>query len=113
MGAGDLIDLALDYGYIVFGGLFVFLFSNVGAGILRAEGDVNRAIYALAITAVLNIILDPIFIYTLNMGIMGVWYGLCVGGVIGVIINYLWAKLYMNKLIKIYPTDTGLKKSLS
>ena len=71
MGAGVTINLAIEYGQIVFGGLILFIFSNVASGILRAEGDVNRPMYAIAATAILNIFLDPIFIYYLGWGVSG------------------------------------------
>lgn len=71
MGADGSLDLAIQYGQIVFGGLIFLIFSSVASGILRAEGDVKRAMYAMAATAILNIVLDPIFIYSLGMGIAG------------------------------------------
>jgi len=39
--------------------------------VIRAEGKPKIAMAAMLISAVLNIILDPIFIFTLNMGIRG------------------------------------------
>ena len=67
MGGGETLEYAIAYGNITFGLMIVFLFSSVASAILRAEGDVNRATIAMAITAVLNIVLDPIFIYTLGV----------------------------------------------
>ncbi|KZX17363.1 multidrug export protein MepA [Methanobrevibacter cuticularis] len=96
MGAGDSIDLALEYGYIVFIGLFVFLFSNVGASVLRAEGDVNRAMYAMAITAILNIVIDPIFIYSLNMGMAGAAWATILSALISCIIIAYWLFIQKN-----------------
>ncbi|MBU7023136.1 MAG: MATE family efflux transporter, partial [Theionarchaea archaeon] len=43
----------------------------VSNALLRGEGDATRSMYALMTGAVLNIILDPIFIYTLHMGVAG------------------------------------------
>lgn len=71
MGAGTATQASLDYGGIVFSFMIIFIYSNVGTAILRSEGDVKRAMYVMAITAIFNIILDPIFIYVLNMGIKG------------------------------------------
>lgn len=71
MGAGETVGLATQYGQIVFGGLIFLIFSSVASGILRAEGDVKRPMYAMAATAVLNIILDPIFIYYFGWGVSG------------------------------------------
>ena len=71
MGAGETVGLATQYGQIVFGGLISLIFSSVASGILRAEGDVKRPMYAMVATAVLNIILDPIFIYYFGWGVSG------------------------------------------
>lgn len=71
MGAGSTVELAIQYGQVVFGGLIFLIFSSVASGILRAEGDVKRPMYAMAATAILNIILDPIFIYYFGWGIAG------------------------------------------
>ena len=63
--------LATQYGQIIIlGSPFLFL-SSLGNAILRGEGDTKRAMYVMIISSVLNIILDPIFIYTLNMGVVG------------------------------------------
>ena len=71
MGAGQSLDLAVQYGQIVFGGLIFLIFTSVASGILRAEGDVKRPMYAMLATAILNIILDPIFIYYFGWGVSG------------------------------------------
>lgn len=71
MGAGSATPMALQYGNIVFLFTIVFIYSAVGTAILRSEGDVKRAMYVMAITAVFNIVLDPIFIYLLGMGVSG------------------------------------------
>jgi putative MATE family efflux protein len=105
MGAGNSIDLALEYGYIIFGGLFVFLFSNLGASILRAEGDVNRAMYVLALTAVLNIIIDPIFIYVLNMGMAGAAWATIFSGLISCIIIAYWLFIKKNTYLSFNKED--------
>ena len=71
MNAGDATEQAVIYGQIVFLGTILFLFSNVGYAILRAEGDTKRPMYAMAISAVLNMVLDPVMIYWMGLGIAG------------------------------------------
>ncbi len=71
MGAGVSLNLAIQYGQIVFGGLIFLIFTSVASGILRAEGDVKRPMYAMLATAILNIVLDPIFIYYFGWGVSG------------------------------------------
>lgn len=70
-GAGKTTALAVDYARVIFLGSIVIFFTNVANSILRAEGDSKRAMQAMILGAVLNIILDPIFIYTFKMGIAG------------------------------------------
>ena len=90
MGAGNTIQYALDYGYIVFGFLFIFVFSGVESAIFRSEGDMRRATIAIAVTAILNIILDPIFIYYLNFGITGAAWATVISCTISIIVMSYW-----------------------
>jgi len=71
VGAGRTTYLAVAYARVIFLGSLVVFFTNVANAILRAEGDSKRAMRAMILGAALNIVLDPIFIYTFNMGIAG------------------------------------------
>ena len=71
LGAGSVSTYCLSYGQIIFLLNIAFLLPNVTASVFRAEGDVARATNPLILTAILNMILDPIMIYGLNMGIFG------------------------------------------
>ncbi|MBQ6100212.1 MAG: MATE family efflux transporter [Methanobrevibacter sp.] len=90
MGAGDTIGYAMDYSYIIFGFLFVFVFSGVASAIFRSEGDMRRATIAIAVTAILNIILDPIFIYVLNLGIAGAAWATVISASMSCIVMSYW-----------------------
>lgn len=90
MGAGETVGLATQYGQIVFGGLIVFMFSSVASGILRAEGDAKRPMYAMAATAILNIIIDPIFIYYLGWGVSGAAWATIISSSIACILMGYW-----------------------
>ncbi|NQE45422.1 Multidrug resistance protein MdtK [ANME-1 cluster archaeon GoMg2] len=71
IGAGGTLAMAVDYGRVIFAGSIFIFFTSVANAILRGEGDAKRAMYAMALGAGLNIVLDPIFIYTLGLGIAG------------------------------------------
>ncbi|MFZ2497205.1 MAG: MATE family efflux transporter [Methanosarcina sp.] len=71
VGAGKTTGLAVAYARAIFLGSIVIFFSNVANAILRSEGDSKRAMKAMIVGAVLNVVLDPIFIYSLKMGIAG------------------------------------------
>ena len=70
MGAAHTLPYAHEYGVIMFMGTILFVLPNAMYGILRAEGDVKRTMYAMILSAVLNIILDPILIYVLGLGFL-------------------------------------------
>ena len=71
IGAGSSIDMAVSYGQVIFAGSIFIFFSNIANAILRGEGDAKRAMYVILFGSVLNIVLDPIFIYSLGMGVTG------------------------------------------
>ncbi len=74
LGAGAVAGLAAEYGAIVFGGAIFVLFTNIAYAILRGEGDTRRTMYAMGLSSVLNMILDPLLIYQAGLGIAGAAY---------------------------------------
>ncbi len=83
---GKVISLVVSYGRVLVGGSIIIVFTNIGTGILRGEGDTKRAMYAMVLGSALNIVLDPIFIYTLRMGVVGAAWAtllsICITGII-------------------------------
>ena len=104
MGAGNTIEYAMSYSYIIFGFLFIFVYSGVASAIFRSEGDMRRATIAIAVTAILNIVLDPIFIYVLNFGIAGAAWATVISATMScVVMSYwIWGKrdLYLDLSFK-------------
>ncbi|NOZ60205.1 MAG: MATE family efflux transporter, partial [Calditrichaeota bacterium] len=62
---------AMDYGLIIMFGIPIFLFNMMLSQIARAEGNPNIAMNSQLAGTILNIILDPIFIFGLKLGIKG------------------------------------------
>ena len=90
MGAGETIGYAMDYSYIIFGFLFIFVYSGVASAIFRSEGDMRRATIAIAVTAIMNIVLDPIFIYILNLGIAGAAWATVISATLSCLVMSYW-----------------------
>ena len=67
-------QFAEEYLRIYFFGILFQMLYNTGAGILRAVGDSKRPFYFLVVSAVLNVILDLIFVLKLGWGVAGVAY---------------------------------------
>lgn len=86
LGASSVRSYCLSYGQIIFLLNIVFLAPNVTASIFRAEGDVARATNPLIFTAVLNMILDPIMIFALDLGIFGAGLATVIASAAG----FLW-----------------------
>ncbi|MCD6512093.1 MAG: MATE family efflux transporter [Thermoplasmata archaeon] len=72
MGASSSIaSLAAGYGRIIILGSPLLFISSLGNAILRGEGDARRAMYLMMASAIMNMVLDPIFIYYLHLGVNG------------------------------------------
>lgn len=67
----DIFKDAYSYIMVICGGIFVQMFYNLLASILRALGNSRVPLYFLIVAAFLNIILDLVFIIVFNMGAAG------------------------------------------
>jgi putative MATE family efflux protein len=108
--AGRVIDFVVAYGRIMFAGTIVIFFSMVANSILRAEGDANRAMYVMMFGAILNIILDPFFIFGdmsiggltfsgLGYGVAGAAYATVISLSISGLVMFYWLFLKKNTYI--------------
>ena len=92
IGADVTAGMAISYGRVIFAGSIFIFFSNIAYAILRSEGDAKRAMYAMLFGAGLNIVLDPLFIYTFGLGVTGAAYAtiLSMGIASGILIFWLF-----------------------
>ena len=65
---------AQTYLTIYFGGIIGLMIYNIGSGILRAVGDSTRPFIFLVVSALLNVVLDLLFVIKFKMGVAGVAY---------------------------------------
>ena len=76
---GIILELAWDYLYVIVVGLPFMVFSGFFRSILAGEGDMKLPMLVAGFGTILNIILDPIFIFELeNYG--GIGFGLGIKG---------------------------------
>lgn len=69
--SGQTIPYARDYMVVILlGNVFSHMYFGMNA-VLRAAGKPRQAMYATMFTVVMNTVLDPVFIYLLDMGIRG------------------------------------------
>ncbi|MEJ5229156.1 MAG: MATE family efflux transporter [Pseudothermotoga sp.] len=112
MGAKDeVLQLSLDYSNIILYFIIVFMFSNVGNAILRGEGDAKRAMYAISIGSILNIFLDPVFIYTFKLGVKGAAYATIISAAVGCFLIFYWFFIKKSTYLSIALRDMKLNFS--
>lgn len=68
----NVLPQSTAYLTIYFSGIIGLLLYNIGAGILRAVGDSQRPFYYLVVCAVMNTVLDLVFVLAFKMGVQGV-----------------------------------------
>ena len=106
----SVYQYAIDYGkIIILGAPFMMIYSSLSQ-LIRADGSPKYSMTLLVVGAVLNIILDPIFIFTFNMGVKGG----AIATVIGQIVSFVMAMLYLRKVksIKLNKESFKINKSI-
>ncbi|MGM0652189.1 MAG: MATE family efflux transporter [Bacillota bacterium] len=106
-----VMPYAIDYLGIILYGTISFTFGFAINNVVRAEGNAKMAMINMIMSSVLNIIFTPVFLFVLNMGMMGAAFGTVtaqgltavyllyyfVSGQSSLSINtiYLWPRLYL------------------
>lgn len=106
----SVYNYAIDYGkIIILGAPFMLIYSAL-SNIIRADGSPKYSMIMLVIGAVINIILDPIFIFGFNMGVKGG----AIATVIGQAVSFLIAIIYIGKIksVKLTKDDFKLDKNI-
>lgn len=90
-GASDTtIGLARDYFGIILLGIPFYMLANSVNSVIRADGSPKFSMAATLVGAILNIILDPIFIFVLNMGIAGAAWATIIGQIAAFILSLVY-----------------------
>lgn len=84
-----LRQYALDYGYVIAIGLTFMMVGTTLNSIIRADGSPKYAMTTMLAGAILNIILDPIFIFVFNMGVKGAAIATVISQILTFILNII------------------------
>ena len=89
-----LRQYAYDYLSIILSSAVFFILAIISNNIIRAQGNARMAMTMMVSGAVLNIILDPIFIYIFKMGIKGAALATAISQVVNLVIGltYIFGK---------------------
>lgn len=78
----DVYEDSYTYLTIYFAGVCGVMMYNMGSGIMRAVGDSRRPLYFLVFSAVVNTVLDLLFVIVFHMGVAGVAYATVIANVV-------------------------------
>ena len=95
IGASRTTNLAAVYARIMYIATPITFFVFISNAILRAEGDAKRAMVAMVIGSVLNVVLDPLLIYTFDLGVPGAAYASVLSMLISALLLSYW--LFMKR----------------
>lgn len=90
MGAGSVKDECLEYALPIYLCSLPIILSGVMSGMLRGEGAAKRSMWIQAVGAIVNMILDPILIYVLDMGVAGAAWATCIAFAVSCVIGLYW-----------------------
>ena len=90
----NLREYALNYGYIIVIGLPFMIIGTSLNSIIRADGNPKYAMTSMVSGAVLNVILDPIFIFVFKMGVQGAAIATIISQFLTFAINIMYIKKF-------------------
>ncbi len=120
----DVIDQAVLYIRIFFGGMTANLTYNFGAAVLRSVGDTKRPLFILAATGVVNVILNLVLVIVFHLGVAGVaiativaQYLSCIAVIVLLMratgsIHFSWSKLRIDLKTMLQMLKVGLPAGL-
>lgn len=106
-----LLPYAKNYGYIITIGVPFMMIGTTLNSIIRSDGNPAYAMKTMVIGALLNTVLDPIFIFILKWGVKGAALATIISQTLTFILNVLYLKKI--KSIKINKQSFKLKKQES
>lgn len=101
---------AIDYGrIIILGAPFMIIYSSLSQ-LIRADGSPKYSMILLVIGAIINIILDPIFIFGFHLGVKGG----AIATVIGQVVSFIMAIFYLKnvKSVKLNKSSFFIDRSI-
>ncbi len=89
---------ALEYGAIIGIGLPFMMISAAINSMIRADGSPKYAMLSMVIGAIINVILDPIFIFIFEMGVKGA----AIATIIGQVASFVVSVIYMPRFKSVH-----------
>ena len=102
IGAEQTTEMATLYARIMYTATVITFFTFIANAILRSEGDAKRAMFAMVLGGILNVILDPIFIYIFGWGVPGAAWASVVSMSISAMLLFYWLFMKRNTYVSFH-----------
>lgn len=113
-GATDnVMDYAILYTRITTLGVPFLMASNICSNLIRADGSPKYSMMCMIIGAVINTILDPIFIFVFDLGIAGAAIATIIGQIVSAIIAIRYLFHFKNITLEVSDIHVSLQDTLS
>ena len=106
-----LREYALGYGYVIVLGLPFMMIGTTLNSVIRADGSPKYSMTSMITGAILNVILDPIFIFVFNMGVQGAAIATVISQLVTFVMNVMYIRKF--KSIKLQKEDFKLQFSIA
>lgn len=106
-----LREYALGYGYVIVLGLPFMMIGTTLNSVIRADGSPKYSMTSMITGAILNLILDPIFIFVFNMGVQGAAIATVISQLVTFVMNVMYIRKF--KSIKLQKEDFKLQFSIA
>lgn len=112
LGASEQVyPFAMDYSTVLLTGSILIMNSFTLGQLMRSEGAAVPSIIGMALGTVTNIILDPVFIFGLDMGIRGAAIATVLGNLVSVV-YYIYYYASKKSVVKFKLKKIGLNKTV-
>ncbi len=106
----NVYNSALTYGRIILLGVPCMIFYTGMSAIIRADGSPKYSMILLVIGAIINLILDPVFIFYFHLGVAGGAWATIIGQFVSFIIAFFY--LFRFKMIKLEKKDYKMNSTI-
>ncbi len=95
----EALKYAREYGFIIVIGVPFYIIMNALNSIIRADGSPKTAMISMVLGAVINVILDAVFIMGFDMGLTGAALATIIGQIASFIVSVIY--LFKSKTFKL------------
>lgn len=107
----EVVPESTAYLTIYFGGILGLMLYNMGSGILRAVGDSRRPFCFLVAAALINIVLDLLFVIVFHMGVTGVAYATVIAQAISAVLVGV-TLMRSDSCVRLRPRDLAISREM-